>query len=212
MRGEPLRVLRALFIVCRAMVSRRVLEFVIKLALMLSIALVPGCADNGVPPGPSLAATHSTQTYRLGVGDKIKLAVYGEQDLSGPLEVNALGAVQVPLIGEVPAKGLSLPELRDQVQKRLAGGYIKSPKVSVEMLSYRPVFVHGEVKTGGEFAFKYGTRLRDAVAMAGGYTYRADKSYVLLTRDGEQREMRLAMPSDVVLQPGDNIRVPERFF
>ena len=112
----------------------------------------------------------------------------------------------------MPAKGLSVNEFKEQVQRRLASGYIKSPKVSVEMLSYRPVFVHGEVKNGGEFPFKFGTRLRDAVAMAGGYTYRAEKSYVLLTRDGEQQEMRVSMPSDFVLMPGDNVRVPERFF
>ena len=195
------------------MLSRRALESFCRVcALILSIAHLSACAESNLAPPTSLSTSHSAQIYRLGVGDKIKLAVFGEQDLSGSLEVNTQGTVQVPLIGEVPAKGLSVNEFKEQVQRRLASGYIKSPKVSVEMLSYRPVFVHGEVKNGGEFPFKFGTRLRDAVAMAGGYTYRAEKSYVLLTRDGEQQEMRVSMPSDFVLMPGDNVRVPERFF
>jgi polysaccharide export outer membrane protein len=195
------------------MVSRRALELPTTLfALVLCTGILSACADNSAAPQAFLTTSQSQQTYRLGVGDKLKVAVYGEQDLSGQLEVNALGTVQVPLIGEVPARGLSLPEFREQVQRRLADGYVKSPKVSVEILSYRPMFVHGEVKNGGEFAFKHGTRLRDAVAMAGGYTYRAEKSYVLLTRDGQQREMSVPMPSEFVLMPGDNIRVPERFF
>ena len=201
----------------RARVSRNVLEYMLRIsALVLCTATLSACADSSFVSSPDLASANGrnklSRIHRLGVGDKIKLGVYGEQDLSGQFEVNALGVVPVPLIGEVPAKGLSIQEFREHVQRRLSDGYVKSPKVSVEIIAYRPIFVHGEVKSGGEFTFKFGTRLRDVVAMAGGYTYRAEKGYALVTREGEQVEMRLSMASDELVLPGDNVRIPERFF
>ena len=148
----------------------------------------------------------------IGIGDKLKITVFGEPDLSGPLEVNALGNLPTPLIGEIKAKGLTVDELRSAIAHRLAGGYLKDPKVSVEVANYRSFFVHGEVRNGGEFQFKNGLKLRDAVAMAGGYTYRAEKSHVLLTREGEGQEQSVGLPSDALVMPGDNVRIPERFF
>lgn len=173
------------------------------------------CADNGAtpPPGFSDAAPGRVDSaYRLGAGDKIKIAVFGEQDLSGQFEVNGHGAVSMPLVGEVPAKGRTVPELREDLARRLAKGYLKNPKVSVDVVTYRPIYVHGEVKNGGEFQYKNGLRLRDAVAMAGGYTYRAQTGYVLITREGASQEYRVGLPSDTPVMPGDNIRVPERMF
>ena len=79
------------------------------------------------------------------------------------------------------------------------------------MANYRPIYVHGEVKSGGEFQYKNGLKLRDAIAMAGGYTYRADQDYLMISRDGET-DAAVKMPADVAVLPGDNIRVPERFF
>jgi polysaccharide export outer membrane protein len=195
------------------MYLRRVLENLRLPTVLLCAVSLFACADGR--SGPELGSTSSPQLpriYRLGIGDKIKLGVYGEQDLSGQFEVNALGAVPLPLIGEVPAKGLSIQEFRDTVHRRLAAGYVKAPKVNVEVVSYRPIYVHGEVKNGGEFPFKNGIRLRDAIAMAGGYTYRAQQGYLLITRDGEPSEMRVPMPSGTIVLPGDNIRIPERFF
>lgn len=199
------------------MVLRRALGIFLSLsALALCAAVLSACADSTSRSVVHLAAdskeTTLPRTYRLGIGDKIKLGVYGEQDLSGQFEVNALGAVPMPLIGEVPAKGLSLQEFRDHVQRRLADGYVKAPKVNVEIIAYRPIFIHGEVRNSGEFAFKNGTRLRDVIAMSGGYTYRAEQGYALVTRDSEAAEIRVRLPSDFVVLPGDNIRIPERFF
>ena len=199
------------------MYVRSVLETLVRFSALALCAMgLFACADgnsagqSNLVPGNRDAG--ALKAYRLGVGDKIKLVVFGEQDLSGQLEVSAVGSVHVPLVGDIPARGASLPELRDKIQRRLADGYVKTPKVSVEILSYRPIYVHGEVKNGGEFAFKFGTRLRDAVAMAGGYTYRADHAYALITRDGDGAEMRVGTGADAVVMPGDNIRIPERFF
>lgn len=185
------------------------------LAALLTAAVLSACADSAAPPPPNFvtldAAGIAERTYRLGAGDKLKLTVFGEENLSGQFEVNALGQVPLPLAGEVPAKGLTLDQFRDAVAGRLANGYLKNPKVSVEVLNFRPIYVHGEVKSGGEFAFKTGLKLRDAIAMAGGYTYRANQSYVLVSREGEP-EVKVPMPSSSPVLPGDNVRIPERFF
>ena len=185
-------------------------------AAALSVALLAGaCATPDVISGPQFVTREGKaalqRVYRLGIGDKLKITVYGEDNLSGAAEVNALGQVSLPLIGEMPAQGLALQEFRDSIARRLADGYIKNPKVTVEMTNYRPIYVHGEVKNGGEFQFKNGVSMRDAVAMAGGYTYRADQSYVYIGREGEP-EVAVSMPADVPVLPGDTIRIPERFF
>jgi polysaccharide export outer membrane protein len=107
---------------------------------------------------------------------------------------------------------MTLAEVRSAVTRRLSDGYLKNPKITVEILTYRPIYVHGEVRSGGEFPFKNGLKLRDAIALAGGYTYRANQGYVLLGRNGQSGDVRVSMPSDVLVMPGDNIRIPERFF
>lgn len=183
----------------------------------LIAATVAGCADVSGPSGRDAeqrlgALTADLQSYKLGVGDKVRVVVYGEQDLSGTFEVGPQGKIAMPLLGELPAKGLTPSEIRVAVTTRLAGGYLRNPRVTAEVVGYRPYYVHGEVRGGGEFPFKNGIRIRDAVAVAGGYTYRANQTYVLLTRDGIPEEIRIALPSDIIVMPGDNIRVGERFF
>jgi protein involved in polysaccharide export with SLBB domain len=185
------------------------------LAASVTAALLAGaCADSAALPPPNFATSDAevlSRTYRLGVGDKLKLTVFGEPNLSGPAEVNALGNVSVPLIGEVPAKGRAISEFKRDVTRRLSQGYLKQPKITVDVLNYRPFYVHGEVKSGGEFPYRTALRMRDAVATAGGYTYRADKAFVILQREGYP-EYRIKMSSNMPVLPGDNIRIPERFF
>ncbi|MCB1528857.1 MAG: polysaccharide export protein [Hyphomicrobiaceae bacterium] len=177
-------------------------------AVLASCASSPGITSSDYAIGDQDA---SHRTYRLGMGDKLKITVFGEENLSGEFEVNAFGRVSVPLIGEVPAAGRPIVEFRNDVSARLANGYLRNPRVNVDVLNYRPIYVQGEVKSGGEFAYKSGLRLRDAIALAGGYTYRADQSYVDILREGKG-ELRASTSSRLTLLPGDNIRVPERFF
>lgn len=183
---------------------------------VLACTCLVSCAENSSTIAPKLAQQRVGLTdpniYRFGVGDKIKLTVFGEPDLSGTFEVNSSGQIPIPLVGDVTAKGSTLTELRETITRRLADGYLKNPKLSLEIQNYRPIYVHGEVKTGGEFVFKNGLKFRDAVAMAGGYTYRANQNFVLIAREGESKEIRVDLPSDLRVLPGDNIRVPERFF
>lgn len=180
------------------------------------LGVVLGACTNGgaLGNGPALdrAGLAGMQTYRVGIGDKVKLTVFGESDLSGTFEVGGTGSISLPLIGEVPAKGQTLEELRKAIVARLSEGYLKNPKINVEMMSYRPIYVHGEVRSGGEFPFKNGLKFRDAIALAGGYTYRAHQGYVMLWREGQTSDVRINLPADIIIMPGDNIRVPERFF
>lgn len=185
--------------------------------LLLAGWLIAGCsAQGGEAPVAATAAlgaqTEQSRIYRVGIGDKIKVTVFGETDLSGQFEISASGALAMPLVGEIPAKGASVSELRDAIVARLKTGFLRDPKVGVEIVTYRPFYVHGEVRGGGEYAYKNGVTIRDAIAIAGGYTYRANHGYVLLIREGSAQEVRVALPSTLAVMPGDNIRVPERFF
>ncbi|HRD76949.1 MAG TPA: polysaccharide biosynthesis/export family protein [Hyphomicrobiaceae bacterium] len=186
------------------------------MALIAATGMMAGCANEAPRLDQSEVgrrmAGAEPRLYRLGVGDKVKLTVFGEGDLSGTFEVNGAGQLPVPLVGDISARDKTIGELRDAIAARLAKGYLKNPKVSIEILSYRPIYVHGEVRSGGEFAFKNGLRIRDAVAMAGGYSYRANQTFVLVSRSGGAEEFRIDLPSDLAVMPGDNIRIPERFF
>lgn len=170
------------------------------------------CADGADLPTAELKPSSASRVHRLGVGDKLKVSVFGEQDLSGTFEVGPSGQLAMPLVGDIPAREKSVPELRDAIVGRLSQGYLKNPKVAVEVVGYRPFYVHGEVRASGEFAFKTGLKLRDAIVVAGGYTYRANRTFVILIRDGDPREVKVTTAGDVEVQPGDNIRVPERLF
>lgn len=183
-------------------------------AALAAAGICIGCADGNNLPPPSFATNTGPgleKAYRLNIGDKVKLSVFDEDNISGDFEVNGRGQITVPLIGEIPAKGHTLKELKKKISSRLANGYIKNPKISLDITNYRPVYVHGEVKTGGKFDYQNNLTFDDAVAMAGGYTYRAQKSYVILTRAG-QSPVRLTMPTTIPVLPGDNILIAERFF
>ena len=150
--------------------------------------------------------------YRLGIGDELKIKVFGEPELSGRFQVDAGGNVPFPLIGNIHADGVSVGQFNRRLKKKLSNGFLKHPRVTVDITNYRPIFVHGEVRKGGQHTFKAGLKLRDIVALAGGYTYRADESFVVLNRANSRQAVRVFLPSDLNILPGDNIRVPERFF
>lgn len=180
--------------------------------VLLCAALLCGCATNASAPWADLGRDVAPATPRLVAGDELKITVFDEDNLSGTFEVSPAGNISMPLVGIIPAAGLTVDQFREALNRRLADGYIKNPRTAVEVTSYTPIFVHGEVRNGGKFAFENGLTFRDAIALAGGYTYRADEGYVLLKRRGARDLVRVALPSQALLKPGDNIRVPERFF
>jgi polysaccharide export outer membrane protein len=151
--------------------------------------------------------------YQLTAGDKVKITVFNEPDLSGEFQVNDSGRVALPLAGEVPAAERTLPEFKNEVIKILRGRFVKNPRVAVEVMNYRPFNVIGEVRNAGQYPYRPGLTVQDAVAMAGGYTYRANTRTLYVRRTNAGGEDTVQTDSDrAPVLPGDNIRVPERYF
>ena len=190
-------------------------------ALLLAALALPGCArlpgqSSGLTSGQTLQAplqqSFDEGFYQLTPGDKLKIIVFGEQELTGEFEVGASGSIAYPLIGDVPARGETVNDVRAKITNRLSAGYLRNPKVSMQVLSYRPIYVQGEVRHGGEYAFRSGLTVRDAIALAGGYSYRADSSFIYLRRQNDGNEQEVSIDGSVAVLPGDNIRIPERYF
>lgn len=175
--------------------------------------LVAACAGQG-PRGTSqpLPAQTAVPEYQLGAGDKLRFIVYGEDDLSGEFDVDASGSVSLPLIGEVRAGGKTLRQLEVVVAGKLKEGYLTDPRVNIDVLNYRPYYIVGEVEEPGEFPYSAGMTVLNAVAVAGGYTYRADTERVYVARPNHGGEIEYPADQSLRVSPGDIIRVPERFF
>ena len=174
-----------------------------------SAAIDPALADQ---PVSEADAARFEQSYKLGPGDKLRVIVFQEPDLSGEFEVDSQGQVSLPLIKPIITAGMSLREFRTELERRLKAGYLVNPRVSAEILNYRPFYITGEVGRPGEYPYVAGMNVLKAIAMAGGYTYRANTSKVLLTRSSKKEGEWYEPKANLTILPGDYIRVPERFF
>jgi protein involved in polysaccharide export with SLBB domain len=185
-------------------------------AALLSVVLLTGCAQSAVAQqGASVAALPAggNSDYRLGSGDHLRITVFGEQDLSGEYQVDGSGKMAFPLLGQVQAGGMTAGELQNQLSHALSPAYIKNPAVSVEVLTYRPFYIVGEVQKPGSYPYVSGMTVINAVALAGGFTYRAKENRFELTRSGPNGQKQQFDASQLTpVQPGDVITVPERFF
>lgn len=157
------------------------------------------------------AQAAADEAYRLGSGDKLRVTVYGEPNLSGEFDVDGGGFVALPLIGEVQAGGATVREMEKRVEAALEDGYLVSPRVAIEVANYRPFYIIGEVNNPGRYPYVDGMTVTNAVAMAGGYTYRARQSRAEIQRQGSDDVEDNAKGSTPVM-PGDVITIPERFF
>ncbi len=151
-------------------------------------------------------------SYRLDTGDRVKVTVFGHEDLSGEFDVDGTGRLSLPLIQHVQAAGSTLAELEVAITKKLKPDFLKNPRVSVEVLNYRPFYILGEVKNPGSYAYVNGMTVINAIALAGGYTYRAAEKKVTIARAGDAERESLPATYDTAVLPGDVIEVPERFF
>jgi polysaccharide export outer membrane protein len=181
-------------------VTRRSLSAALTAVVLSTFAC--GAAFSQTPDG----------AYSLATGDRVRVTVYGHEDLSGEFEVDGNGGVALPLIQNVAAAGLSASELEQAITGRLKPDYLKDPRVSVEILSQRPFFILGEVREPGSFPYSSGLTVLKAVALAGGFTYRANTKHLRITREADSRSTELDAREDTEVLPGDVIRVPERFF
>lgn len=179
----------------------------------------------GAQPGTATAAAAMAQAgesagssydaeaaYRLGSGDKLRITVYNEDTLSGEYEVDGSGVLALKLIGLIEAGGKTIPEITRMIEDKLKDGYLLNPSVAIEVLNYRPFYVLGEVKEPGKYSYVSGMTVLNAVALAGGYTYRAKQSRVLVIRANDPSKREEVADQNTVIMPGDIIRVPERFF
>jgi polysaccharide export outer membrane protein len=172
---------------------------------------------NPLPLTPEAAAYSGAPanpygTYRLDSGDRLRIIVFGQDNLSRVYSVDTSGSVSLPLIGTVRARGLSTVQLSIDIEAELRRKYIKDPKVSVEVEAYRPFFILGEVRRPGQYPYVNAMTVEGAVAIAEGYTERAKKRMVRLTRKFGGINSTVMVPTDYPVQPGDTIYVLERFF
>lgn len=167
----------------------------------------------GPAAGESLAAApNDIAAYTLGSGDKIRVTVFGHEDLSGEFEVDGSGTVSLPLIRNVKAEGLTVRELEQTIAERLSPDFLRNPSVSVEVLNYRPFYIYGEVNKPGSYPYVSGMTVVNAVAMAGGFTYRARTGRVRIIRANDASRTPKDADRDTAVLPGDVIEVPERYF
>lgn len=180
------------------------------LPLLLALTMIASCSTT-VENLPKLAPT-PVGVYLLGPGDTLQVTVFGEPDLSGTLRVNDSGTVVMPLIGTVPAANLTVQDLQKKLTTLLDAKAVKSPNVTVQINEYRPFFILGEVKNPGSYAYVPDMTVLTAVAIAGGYTFRAAQDSVSVTRrvDGVSREAQARRDSRVL--PGDVVTIYERHF
>jgi polysaccharide export outer membrane protein len=150
--------------------------------------------------------------YRLGPRDKVRINVFGEPNLSGEFFVSGNGQISFPLVGDVEAANSTVAEFQARLENALRQGYLKEPHVSAEVLTYRPFYILGEVNKPGEYPYSNGLNVLNAVATAGGFTYRAQKKNVHIRRADETEEKKYDLTSDLLVSPGDTIRITERFF
>jgi protein involved in polysaccharide export with SLBB domain len=171
-------------------------------------------ASFATPVGISDAAAQAPtlSDYRLGAGDRLKVTVFGHPQESGEFEVDGSGNLAYPLLGRVEAKGKTVPELQDFLRKELNEKFIVDPRVSVEVLNYRPFYIYGEVNRAGSYPYVAGLTVRRAVAIAGGFTRRAQREPVTVIREREENVDKIDTRLDTAVLPGDIIEVPRRLF
>ena len=175
--------------------------------------MVGGCASAGAPPISTADVAAGLESYHLGAGDRVRVTVFNEPALTGEYNITPGGALAFPLIGVVNAGGRTIDVVQQELAARLGEGYVNDPRVSVEVLTYRPFYILGEVNRPGEYSYASGMTVEQAIARAGGFTYRANEKTVFLRRQTGAGESAVPLRSaQVAVLPGDTIRVGERDF
>lgn len=177
----------------------------------LALPLLAGCAGT-MPRLPQGFSEGAEGPYTLAAGDRLRVIVYGQDGLSNSYAVDGGGKISMPLIGLVPAGGLTTTQLERAIEARLRNGFLREPRVSVEVEQYRPFFVLGEVTTSGQFPYVNGMTAQTAVAIAGGFTARAERDSAVITRQVRGQLLSATVPITYPVRPGDTIQIRERWF
>ncbi|MBL8544356.1 MAG: polysaccharide export protein [Hyphomonadaceae bacterium] len=179
------------------------------LALALCACAGAGPVRSGDESSPAQVA--QAADYRMGPGDRLRISVFGESELTGEFVVSSNGMVSYPLIGDHQAQGKTLNEFTDSLRAALQR-YVLQPNISVEVMNYRPFFILGEVENPGTYPYSAGLNVMNAVATAGGFSYRADTRRVFIKHADEIAERAYLLTSTTPVLPGDTVRIPERRF
>ncbi len=189
----------------------------IRSAIVLCVlVLVAGCGGHGgnvISTGERYVSDRSGVTdYRLGIGDKVRMSVFREPDMSGEFLVGPNGTMALPLIGETPALGRRVEDVASDAAARYGAGYLRNPQVNMEVVGFRPFFILGEVTTPGQYPYSIGLTAFNAIATAQGFTPRADRYTVHIRREGAAVEETYQAMPNLRIYPGDTVRIGERFF
>jgi polysaccharide export outer membrane protein len=172
----------------------------------------PRRAYAAMPTAVAAPAMATDPNYHLDSGDKLRVLVYGQEGLTNTYAIDAGGVVTLPLIGAVPARGQTPAGLAAEIAARLRNGFIREPSVAVEIESYRPFFILGEVAAPGQYPYVPNMSVESAVAIAGGFSPRAKRDQVILTRGNASGMVRAAVPLGTPMGPGETVLVGERWF
>lgn len=171
-------------------------------------AATPASATPAAPPAASPTTPQTADGYVLGINDRLRILVFGEESLSGEFAVDSTGRVAMPFIGEVQAAGLTRSQFEDQLEKRMREEQILlDPRVSIDLINFRPFYILGEVTRPGEYPSSSNLNVFNAVATAGGFTTLANQTRVMIKRAGQTTEQEFSLLSPVTVNPGDTIRV-----
>ncbi len=183
------------------------------IAVLTMSALLSACGLASGGGDDTTAAIVGTSAYILSPGDKLKIKVFGEPDLSGEFQIDEAGKIAFPLVGEIRASGSTLEEFRLSLVENLTKGYLRQPRVTADILNYQPINIIGEVRNAGQYPYRPGISAQDIAAIAGGYTYRADQGTLYIKRDRNGDPITVSVnEGHYSIMPGDTIRIPERFF
>jgi polysaccharide export outer membrane protein len=180
-------------------------------ALRNSFAAAPAPVGYAAPM-PAAMPVRYDASYHLDAGDKLRVVVYGQEGLTNTYAIDAGGAITMPLIGAVPARGRTTAGLAAEISGRLRNGYIREPSVAVEIEAYRPFFILGEVAAPGQYPYVPNMTVESAVAIAGGFSPRAKRDAVTVTRSDAGGAMRAVVPLGTPVGPGDTVYIGERWF
>lgn len=207
--------------------ARDSLPMWLRLASLCVVLQLAGCAYLGPPdePPPEAdiawgpprvlgphAVAFADGSYLLDTGDRLRIFVYGQPNLSRIYIVDHAGLIAVPLMGAIRARGLTTLQLTAAIRSRLGERFVKDPQVTVDVQQNRPFFILGEVRSAGQYPFVSGMTVQTAVAIAGGFSERADERRFEITRRMDGVMDKMIVPEDFIVQPGDTINVLERYF
>lgn len=176
----------------------------------LTACMAAGCT--GYRPAPSAFHEALYQPYLLDAGDRVRVTVFDQENLTNTYNVDQAGYIAFPLIGSVPARGHTLRQVEQKIASMLRNGYLRDPDVSVEVDRYRPVFIMGEVGAPGQYSYVPGMTVQKAIAASGGFTPRANQTSADITREINGKVMTGRVPISDPLLPGDTVYVRERLF